>query len=134
MKEIIKIKTVMTVDDNSIDQILYKRIMNRSGLVDNIISFQYADDALQYLKSDDSEKIDVIFLDINMPRMSGLEFLERMSNDFGPEFSSLVVIMLTTSLDPEDERRAQQYKAVKAYMRKPLKVEDLATVSHLLPQ
>ena len=55
-----------------------------------------------------------------MPRMNGFEFLEQASIDIGPKFSISVVIMLTTSLDPEDEKRAKEYQEVKGYLNKPL--------------
>lgn len=133
MSEHSKIRTMMTIDDSELDQILYKRVITRSGLVEKVISFQYAEDALSYLKSDDREKIDVILLDINMPRMSGFDFLERALSDLGPEFSTSVVIMLTTSLDPADEKRAKQFEVVKAYLNKPLSPEGLENIVRLFP-
>jgi CheY-like chemotaxis protein len=133
MSEHSKIRTMMTIDDSELDQILYKRVITRSGLVEKVISFQYAEDALSYLKSDDREKIDVILLDINMPRMSGFDFLERALSDLGPEFSTSVVIMLTTSLVPADEKRAKQFEVVKAYLNKPLSPEGLENIVRLFP-
>ena len=124
----------MIIDDSELDHVLYKRVINRSGLVDKVISFQYAEDALTYLKSDDKEALDVILLDINMPRMNGFEFLEQASLALGSEFSTSVVIMLTTSLDPEDEVRARQHQVVKAYLNKPLSLEGLQTITQVVPQ
>ena len=120
MTSLPKIGTAMTIDDEKIDQILYKRIMERSGLVDNVIAFRMAEDALDYLKSPDREPVDVIFLDINMPRMNGFEFLDQATSELGDSFVDCVVIMLTTSLDPEDEKRARCFSVVKEYLAKPL--------------
>lgn len=130
MRENIK---MMIIDDSELDQILYKRVINRSGLVENVISFQYAGDALTYLRSDDREEIDVVLLDINMPRMSGFEFLEQASRSLGAKCPPPVVIMLTTSLDPEDEKRAKQYEIVKSYLKKPLSLEGLEEITQFLP-
>lgn len=126
------IKTAMTIDDDDGDQMLYNRIMKRSGLIENILAFQMAEDALDYLKSESGNPIDVIFLDINMPRMNGFEFLERATAELGPEFAKCVVIMLTTSLNPEDEAQARKFYVVKEYLNKPLKLEHISMVASLM--
>ena len=128
-----KIKTIMTIDDSEVDLHLYKRVIKRSELIENLIVFQFAEDALSYLKSDDRDEVDAILLDINMPRMNGFEFLERLTNDITLDKCPSVVVMLTTSLDPEDNRRAEQYEVVKGYVNKPLTEEGLETVAQLVP-
>ena len=122
----------MTIDDNSVDQMLYKRVIGRSGIVGNVIAYRSAEEALDYLKSEEREEIDVILLDINMPNMTGFEFLEHAARELGNDYSRLVVIMLTTSLDPKDKMRAEQYEVVRAYLNKPLSIEDLQSIAHLL--
>ena len=133
MSERYKINTVMSIDDCALDQILYKRIINRSEMVENVISFQLATEALAYLKSADCEKIDVILLDINMPRMNGFEFLEQAFEDLGSDFAKYIVIMLTTSLNPADTLRAKEFGVVKLFLNKPLRKEDLESIAGLLP-
>lgn len=127
-----KIKTVMIVDDEEVDQLLYKRVMKRSGLVGEIVSFFYADEALEYLRSSDRPTIDVIFLDINMPRMNGFEFLEAAEKLTGAEFSGSVVVMLTTSLDPRDQAKAAKFDIVRAFLNKPLTTDHLVDIATML--
>ncbi|MFK8082310.1 MAG: response regulator [Granulosicoccus sp.] len=128
------IRTVMSIDDNALDQVLYKRVMNRSGIVENILTFQSAEDALAHLKLKQREEVDVILLDINMPCMSGFEFLEQAIKELGIDFSKMVVIMLTTSLDPSDKERAGHFSMIKAYLDKPLNVNNLKEIAAMLPQ
>ena len=127
-----QIENVMSIDDESFDQLLYKRIMERSGLIKNVISFQLAEEALSYLKSKHREEIDAILLDINMPGMDGFEFLERMTSELGTMVSTTIVVMLTTSLDPEDESRARSFEVVKAFFRKPLTVDAFREIVDLV--
>ena len=127
-----KIKTALLIDDDDVDQMIYKRIIDRSGLIEQVTSFSYAEDALAYLRIVDRPDIDVIFLDINMPRMTGLEFLDAAEKEFGDNFAKIVVIMLTTSLDPRDRARAESHASVKAYLDKPLTVENIKDVAALL--
>lgn len=127
-----KIKTVMLIDDEEIDQRNYKRILNRSGRVENIISFNYADEALKFLKENPGQNIDVIFLDINMPRMNGFEFLEEATQELGGDFARMVVVMLTTSINPSDRQRAQANPVVRAFLEKPMVMDHIGFVAGLL--
>lgn len=122
-----KIKTMMLIDDNQIDQMLHERIVERSGLVETVISFLYADEALEYLKVDQQPRPDVILLDINMPRMDGFEFLEAV-NLLPSELKSMIVVMLTTSLDARDKKRADNFDLVKGFMNKPLSQERIEEI------
>lgn len=132
MTDIQKLGTVMIIDDDQIDQMMYERVLKRSGLVEQTMYFSYAEKALEYLKTPDREQIDIIFLDINMPRMNGFEFLDRATAELGPHFAALVVVMLTTSLNPEDEERAHSYDIVKDYISKPLTGDNLGRIVDLL--
>ncbi|MFW8595641.1 response regulator [Cribrihabitans neustonicus] len=123
---------VVVVDDDRADQIFYRRIIRRSKLADDIIMFDYAEEALEFLSGDDCPPVDVILLDINMPRMNGFEFLEEACRRLGPDLGQALVVMLTSSLDPRDLQRAQRFEAVKGYLSKPLTVDCLQRISDLL--
>lgn len=122
------IDTAMIIDDELIDQKLFRRVMQRSGRVGEIIAFQQPEDALAILKLEDRPTVDVIFLDISMPRMSGFEFLEKAAEILGPD-TVKTVVMLTTSSNPVDEERARTFDMVKAYLNKPLTVQDVVRVA-----
>ncbi|MBT0958518.1 response regulator [Alphaproteobacteria bacterium KMM 3653] len=126
------IKTVITIDDEKIDQLLYKRIMERSGLIETVIPFRMAQDALDFLALEDRVTVDAVFVDINMPRMNGFEFLDIAAERFGSDFAKCVVVMLTTSLDPEDQARAEASETINKFLRKPLSIEDLQEVAQLV--
>ena len=48
------IKTALLVDDDEIDQMLYQRLIKKSGVIENVVAFQYADEALDYLGKTDT--------------------------------------------------------------------------------
>lgn len=126
------IQTALLIDDAAIDQRVYKRVLDNSGLVGEVLTFLMATDALAYLKDHPDQKVDVIFLDINMPMMDGFEFLETATREFGADFAKVVVVMLTTSLNPGDQARAKEFDVVRAYVNKPLEVGHVRMVADLL--
>ncbi len=129
-----KIKRLLLIDDADIEQKLYRRMLERSQMVEEVESFFYADEALEYLKSNRSAEIDVIFLDINMPRMNGFEFLEAAIDELGDAFTQVVIVMLTTSLDPADRKRAEKFSVVRDFINKPLTVDHVKRAAQLLKE
>ncbi|QHQ37126.1 response regulator [Algicella marina] len=129
-----KINRLMLIDDNAIDQKMYQRIIARSGRVEEVVTCLSAMEALDYLDDPQHPKIDVILLDINMPRVNGFQFLEEATVRFGTAFTRLVVVMLTTSLDPRDAERARSYSVVRDFLNKPLSTEHLDQIARYLEE
>lgn len=125
MTESAPIRNLMIIDDDQVDQYLHKRIIKRSGVFTSTIMFSLATDALEHLRKTDREDIDLIVLDINMPRMDGFEFLEVATKEFGEQLGSSIVVMMTTALAPRDIERAKSFCVVADILNKPLTVEML---------
>jgi CheY-like chemotaxis protein len=123
--ELIPINKVLLVDDDATANYLSKELLERMNAAKEI---EVAENCLRALKLITQSNPDVIFLDIKMPAIDGFDFLERLK-DLALE-KKIKVVMLTSSLRPEDRLRAFSYKAVIEYLEKPLtseKVQFIAT-------
>lgn len=123
-----KPKLILLVDDNPDDNFFHKRAIQKTGIPCNIMVCTSGDHALNYLTEqtpDDGEYPNphFIFLDINMPRVNGWEFLKQYETwieEKGHAPPPVVLIMLSTSQDPSDKERANASKLVSDYLHKPL--------------
>lgn len=127
-----KIHRTLLIDDAEIDQKMYQRILKRSGLTEEVIAFTYADEALEFLRSETAGTVDLILLDINMPRMDGFEFLDAATRELGEAFAHVVIVMLTTSLEPRDRARAADFEVVRDFINKPLTVDHVQRAAELV--
>lgn len=118
-------KRIVLIDDDSTTNFLNKMIIERSQLVDEVLTFDAANEALEYFKAKvDNEEGSLILLDINMPIMNGWEFMDQYISLNG-KLKSNKVIMLTSSIDPVDKQLAEDNKSVEALKSKPLSIEML---------
>lgn len=113
------IETLVYIDDDKMDQMILSRIADRDDRIENLIGFQMAEDALEFLRNQPLQQVDAILLDINMPKMNGFDFLEAATKEFGDDFAKVTIVMLTTSLLPEDKEKAFSYPSVKGFFEKP---------------
>ncbi|MCM2372589.1 response regulator [Aporhodopirellula aestuarii] len=115
----------MFIDDDPVDQTLYRRLCKRSDDVGSVEYCSYADEALAQLTANPEDRPDLIFLDMRIPRMSGLEFLNRLDG-FGPEMTKdMHVIIATTSIHPDDKAAATAFSFVRDFATKPISDEQL---------
>ena len=127
-----KLDCVLLIDDDEPTNFINKIIVQRSDCADHIQIAESADEALNYLqqcnKFDDNGVLplpELIFLDINMPKLNGWDFLNEYREWDRPDTYDPVIVMLTTSMNPEDEKRARETSEVAAYASKPLKNNKL---------
>ena len=118
-----KLNTIMLIDDSEADNFIHQHVLEEMEIADSIVVMDAADRALEYLKEMGNSAIDLIFLDINMPRMNGFEFLEEYNVLNLSNKETIIVVMLTTSVAPEDMTKAEQLKAAN-YLPKPLTSES----------
>ena len=112
-----KPKPILLVEDDSVDAMTVKRAMRDLQVSHSIIHSVNGEEAMKYLTSPDTEKPFVILLDLNMPKMNGIEFLKVMKTH--PELKTIPVIMLTTSKERQDVLDSFEFGA-SGYMVKPV--------------
>lgn len=118
-----QIQCIMLVDDDPDDNYIHQLVIDEWGHCEAVRVVENGTDALGYLsdaKAPGYIRPEVILLDINMPGMNGFEFLDEYHKLADNLKSHVVVMMLTTSLNPTDAHRAGQFDEVTGYRNKPL--------------
>ena len=120
-------KTCLLVDDNYIDNIVTRKLLENSGFAQNIIIHESPDEAMEALR-DGSITPDIIFLDIRMPTMDGFEFLE-LYDKLKIDKKRTKIYLLSSSLDPADIKSSTDNKYITQLIHKPLTKQILADIS-----
>lgn len=124
----VKLNCILLIDDDEPTNFLNRLAVEELNCTNTIKIIPSAREALDYIAcsgqpeplNSDCPKPEIIFLDINMPAINGWEFLDRYEALPEAHKNSVIVIMLTTSFNPEDEWKARSIPSVKEFRNKPL--------------
>ena len=123
-----KLNCIFLVDDDTEDNYFHQIVINDMNVTDTIQVARNGLEALQFLTKENQTIPELIFLDINMPKMNGWEFLEAYQKLSAAEKGKVVVVMLTTSLNPADQKRAEQFPEIASFSSKPLTESALTEI------
>jgi CheY-like chemotaxis protein len=119
------------VDDDQIYQYGFKRTVELSKFAKKVLIFSDGEEAINFLMDNIGnarELPDAIFLDINMPIMNGFEFMEEYVKLKPRVGKSIVIYMVSSSIDPADIERAKSISELSDYIIKPVEKDRLKNI------
>jgi CheY-like chemotaxis protein len=118
-----KLKCVLLIDDDEIINFLNHHVLKNAGIAQSIEIAETVKDALQLLEYNEVEGSpfpELIFLDLNMPGMSGWDFIEEYKKIKNESGLHSIIIVLTTSVNPDDNMRANKISEIAEFRSKPM--------------
>lgn len=123
--------TVMTVDDDSMGQMLSEIVLSDQHFCESIVQLNDGKMALDYFEEQaklplEEQKIPkLVLLDINMPVLDGWDFLSSFEKKFKHIHPNTKIIVLTSAIDPLTETKASKHPLVFKYIVKPLEPKHI---------
>lgn len=113
------------IDDMDADRFFLKRLMRKVFPDCEIKEFAYAEQAMTFLKTPARDRVDIIFVDINMPRMDGFSFADAFQNLYSEIKGGTRLYIVSSSINPDDEALAANHPAISGFILKPTSREML---------
>ncbi|MCF4101917.1 response regulator [Gillisia sp. M10.2A] len=126
-----KLNCILLIEDDKATNFIHQRIIKRVDCAEKVVTALNGLEALEYLNKEEDGVLpqpDLIFLDINMPGMNGWEFLEEYQKLHNDKKGKVILVMLTTSLNPDDFEKASQIPEVNGFKNKPLTMPLLESI------
>ena len=133
-----KLNSILLVDDCEATNLIHRLIIEKYGCAEQVVEAMNGVEALDYLTTKVDGRFpqpELVFLDVNMPGMNGWEFLDAYRMLPEEQLAGVVVVMLTTSTNPDDRARAEELNEISLFASKPLSIETLDQVlAHYHPE
>lgn len=118
-------KPILLVEDDQVDAMTVRRALKELHVLNPLVHVENGEEALGYLRDAANERPCIILLDLNMPIMTGIEFLQHAKRD--DRLRRLPVVVLTTSEEQKDKIESFDL-GVAGYMRKPVDYRQFVDV------
>lgn len=125
------------IDDDPINNKLCRHIIKSTIIDADIVDFNLPSKAVEYVQTTtvyDNSENPVILLDLNMPVISGWDFLELFSQMNQKVREKYIIYILSSSIDERDVERANEHKHVSGYISKPLTKEKVISILEKLEE
>jgi CheY-like chemotaxis protein len=121
------LELIMCIEDDPITLMLFKKVVQKASFAKEIICAYNGQEAITFIDNIKNEytKPELLFLDLNMPVMGGWEFLDLFNNSNYYHSNNTKVIILTSTIDPQDIKKSKTYPNVIEFLSKPITVEML---------
>jgi CheY-like chemotaxis protein len=123
------LKPVLLLEDDSVDATTVRRAMKDLHVANSLVQVVNGEEALEYLRDSKNVKPCVILLDLNMPRMNGVEFLKIVKTD--SELQCIPVVALTTSRAEQDRLECFD-NGIAGYIVKPANYDGFVDAMRIL--
>lgn len=126
------INSIFVVEDDPISSYVTKLALDQHPSFKKSTEFKNGKEVVDFLKENSSNRLlpELILLDINMPVLDGWGFLDSFSE---MKINKMIsVVMLTSSINPEDIKKAQSHELVRGFLSKPLNKEKLDEILVLM--
>jgi CheY-like chemotaxis protein len=125
-----KLDCILLIDDDESTNFINRIIIERENCTHQIEVADNVMSALDFLTTyhPKHSSPELVFLDINMPGLDGWEFLEEYEKIKEEQNPTPIIIMLTASINPDDEKKARKKAEVSDFKCKPLSADDLRTI------
>lgn len=126
-----KLRCILLIDDYEPTNYLHKMFLEEADCAEQVVVTRNGAEALAYLKVAEESKEEwpeLIFLDLNMPRMDGWEFIKEYEKLMGDLNEATALFLLTASVNPDDKKLASKIPQVQGFLNKPFTPEKLEMV------
>ena len=121
----IKNKPILLVEDDQVDAMTVRRAFKELHVTNLLVHVENGEEALDHLRDSASERPCIILLDLNMPKMGGIEFLQVVKHD--ESLKAIPAVVLTTSDEQQDKVESFNL-GVAGYMAKPVDYQHFVEV------
>ena len=118
-------KPILLVEDDKVDVMTVMRALKEIKVTNPVVNLENGEEALKYLRDPKSDKPCIILLDLNMPIMNGIEFLQVVKHEV--LLKRIPVVVLTTSEEQQDKMNSFDL-GVAGYMAKPVDYRQFVEV------
>jgi CheY-like chemotaxis protein len=122
---------LIVLDDNQIELFIIKKMLTKYKVFEDTIYSTDGKNILKFLEVNKLERNslpELLFVDLNMPKLSGWHFLDRLKSFYSQLQKPICVYIITSSVDPRDIKRSDNYPFVKSYLIKPLTRETIEAI------
>jgi CheY-like chemotaxis protein len=123
------LKPVLLLEDDTVDAMTVKKAAKDLNVANPLVHFVNGEEALEYLRNEANPRPCVILLDLNMPRMNGIEFLKIIKAV--PVLQCIPVIALTTSKSDSDKSQCFDH-GIAGYIVKPTNYDEFVKAFKIL--